>query len=102
MSNDTSLVERLIGNRRFQLGGLIAGALVLGASLAAANADVGPKQKRAPVVLAPEQSPNVALLRYWPYPSPKVEQARAESLRRGPGKATVAKRAGQRVITARR
>jgi hypothetical protein len=106
MSNRTfdvgSLLERLVEDRRFQIGGLVLAALVFGGSLAAGHMDVGPKQKRKAVVTAPEVSPNVPIIRFWPYPNPAVVEARAESLRRAPVKATTATRAGQRVITARR
>lgn len=78
-----SLLERLVSDRRAQVGGAIVGALVLGLSLAAGTMDVSPKRKRAtPVVTAPEVAPNIPLIRSWPFPRPMVEEARAEALRR--------------------
>lgn len=89
MSNRTldvgSLLERLVTDRRVQIGGGLLGALVVGVSLAAGSMDVKVKSKRTAAVLtAPEVSPNLPLIRSWPYPRPMVEEARADALRRGP------------------
>lgn len=98
MTNDLgSLVERLVGDVRYRIGGAIVGGLVMVISLAAGGLDLGPKFKKSTVALAPEVSPNVPLLRFWPYPNPAVDEARLEALRRGPVKG-----AAPRVMTARR
>lgn len=91
------MFERLVTDRRVQIGGGILGALVVGISLAAGSMDVSVKKKRTTAVLtAPEVSPNIPLIRNWPFPRPMVEQARADALRRGPMVPN------QRVMTARR
>jgi hypothetical protein len=78
-----SLLERLVSDRRARVGGAIVGALVLGLSLAAGTMDVSHKRKRTtPLVTAPEVTPNIPLIRSWPFPRPMVEEARAEALRR--------------------
>lgn len=86
-----SQLERLVNDQRVRIGGLIAGALVIAVSFGAVNISHAPKRATKAVLLAPEVSPNIPIIRYWPYPDQRKVEAQAQE--------KIAKRG---VLTARR
>ncbi len=88
-----SPLERLMNDRRIVIGALIAGALIILSSLAVVNVSQAPSRARAlkSVAVLPAAPLNIPIMRQWPYPAPKVETAKVQTVR-APGAKVAAKR----------
>ena len=86
-----SMLERLLNDRRVRIGGAIAGAVVIGASLIAVNITHTPPRSK---YVEASVSPNLPIMRYLPDPEPRKGDVVYSTVRAPGSKA--------RVLTARR